>query len=116
MLEPLCCIHGATIRLARSMCTMLNAETTCLSESSAAFCFAHFVLAARTAMPVAVSFFIDGGCLAVNESAEPVSMLRKHYFPSRVHECEQLYHTQQSNRTHSATTFSRASTLSVELL
>ena len=65
MLEPLCCIGGATIRLALSIRTMLVTETACAGKGGAAFCLAHFVLAAATAMPVAVSFFISGGCIAV---------------------------------------------------
>ena len=49
---------------------MLAAETTCVRKSCAAFCLAHFVTAV-TAMPVAVSFLIYGGCIAGVESAEP---------------------------------------------
>ena len=65
MLEPLCCIGGATIRLALSIRTMLVAETACAGKGGAAFRLAHFLGVAATAMPVAVSFFISGGCIAV---------------------------------------------------
>ena len=64
MLEPLSCICGAIIKLARSICTMLGAEATRSSKGGTAFCFAHFLVVV-TAMPEAVSFFISGGCIAV---------------------------------------------------
>ena len=75
MLEPWHCVSNATIKLTLSICTMLAAETSCLNESGAAFRLAHFVLAAVIAMPVAVSFYIDGGCIAVDESAEPIGAM-----------------------------------------
>ena len=75
MLESSCCIGGAAIKLALSVRAMLDAETTYLSKGDAAFRLAHFVLAAGTAMPVAVSLFISGGCIAGVESAEPIGTM-----------------------------------------
>ena len=64
MLEPLSCIGGASVKLTLATCTMLVAETACMSKSGTILRLAHF-LAAVTAMPPAVSFFIGGGCIAV---------------------------------------------------
>ena len=71
MLEPVCCVRGATSKLALTTCTMLETETACIRKGDAAFRLAHCIVVV-IAMPPAVSFFIGGSRIAAVESAEPI--------------------------------------------
>ena len=69
MLESVSCVGGAPFGCARSMCTMLVAETPCCSKSVAVFHFALFRVAA--AVPDTPSFTLRGS-LAIAKRAEPI--------------------------------------------
>ena len=65
-------VGGASCKLARSMCTMLGTDATCLRKSGAAFLLAHFP--AATAVFVALASGFDGiGALV--ERAGPISTM-----------------------------------------
>ena len=65
------CVGGAAIKLAHSISTMLETDTTRFCKTGAAFCLAHFLVAV-TAVPITISFFGRyGSCNAVAERAEP---------------------------------------------
>ena len=63
------CVGGASCKLARSICAMLAADTTCYRTSGAAFLLAHFPAASAVLAAPAACF---GGSGAVVERAESI--------------------------------------------